>query len=169
MTEDVRRLAEQIKARFPDRVNPPITAENEVKLLGLGLDIAPEVLELLRVFDGTTDYLFDSIYFSGSVGPPDVPTIGWHIELFKDRIDEPAFEDEGDDSGWSSSVRQVMFSRGWTPVISTIDGDVWFIDHDPAPDGADGQLFRMDVAQGCSCVEIAAPSLAVFLEKLVGE
>ena len=168
MTDDVRTLAEQIKARFPDRVNPPITAENEAKLKSLGVDIAPEVLALLRVFDGTNQDVLEYVHFPASVGPPDQPTVSWYIELFRDRIDEPSFE-EGDNSGWSNAVRRVMFSRGWTPIISTLDGDTWFVDHDPAPGGVDGQVFLMNVAEGCDVVEVLAPSVAALLEKLVAE
>ena len=166
MTEDVRRLAEQIKARFPDRVNPPITADNEAKLKSLGVDIAPEVLELLRVFDGTTQDVLEYLYFPASIGPPDQPTVGWYIELLIGRLDEPAFED-GDSRGWSNAVRPVMFSRGWTPIASTMDGDTWFVDHDPAPDGVDGQVFLMNIAEGGDCVEVVAPSVVAMLEKLL--
>ncbi len=166
MPREIAEIARDIASRFPSRVNPPLTAEDEAALTGRGLPIADEVLTLLRVFDGerpAVDSIFPHIRLLSSGGEVG---IAWHLQVLLEGRRESALPVEFDTSGWSDAVRKVHFSRHWTPFISVENGDVWFVDHDPAESGTDGQIVLMNVGQGGDVVEVVAPSLRDLLDKL---
>ena len=167
MSVDITKTASELAKRFPDRVNPPITAQNEATLKSHGVPIADEVMAILRVFDGEKPAI-ESI-LNGARLIPSVGEVGisWYLQLFRGAHGEAALPDEFDFSGWSDSVRKIDFSRRWTPFMDTDNGDVLFVDHDPADTGTDGQVFLMNVAEGCDLVEVIAPSVGDLLANLV--
>ena len=168
MAFGISEIARRLALKFPDRINPPISTENEAELRNQGLPIADEVIQLLSVFDGEKPAIYPMLKEARFIPSVGEGGIAWHLQLFQSALDEPQVWAEFP-IGCSESVRKVRFSSRWTPFMENDSGDVWFVDHDPSDSGIDGQVFLMNVGQGCDVAEVVAPSVEELLTELIAK
>ena len=149
-TEDIRNCDEKL-------INPPAQEEEINKLRDIFDCLPEELIHLLRSFNGENQSKWEPV--NGQAFFMSIEEIIENYNLLIEvNGEEPAFP--GD---YPKEVKPFLYHEKWVPFMS-FDSDIYFLDMDPTESGNIGQIFLINVGQGCDVCEFVSNSINELIE-----
>ncbi len=138
-------------------VNPPVVEADIDRLRKVFGSIPRDLHLLLGQFNGENQQKWEPV--NGRAFFMSVDEIIEAYELLVTADGEaPAFPES-----YPKEVRPYLYSQKWIPFME-YDGDIFFMDMNPTQFGRFGQIFLINVAQGCDTCEFVSNSLYELIE-----